>query len=144
MAVIAAAVIAYGIVFWTPWFGARPDYGISKVDAGYADYSYDYSVLADVRELGKRQPEEVQAVATELWDALLKEEEGTLYRLKWVPDVCIEFDCRNVLSSDVKPYIDLVLGYKQSAEKTYRERLTLAISITALLVSMLALFKKKT
>jgi hypothetical protein len=29
--VIGAAIVAHGLVYWTPWFGARKDFGISGV-----------------------------------------------------------------------------------------------------------------
>lgn len=143
MAVVAASVV-YVVVFRMPSLrsGEWITTGVSDLTKPGVEYGYDFSPEI-VTELAKRQPEEAQALVKQLWHSLLQVDEADLYRLKWLPDVCIEIDCQGVPSKDVKPYVDLVLSYKQSAAKVVREQLAIAISVAAFVISVVGLFIKR-
>jgi hypothetical protein len=105
---------------------------------------YSYSFPDPVKELAKRQPEEVQVLVKELWKDLIKTDEADLFVLKSLPDVCLgEIDCRGMLGKDVKPFVEAALSHKQGAETNWIARLSLAVAVMAALISLAGLFIRK-
>jgi hypothetical protein len=142
--VLLSAATAYGLVFWAPWFGAKYFGGM--------EFEYiDTSTLYDVRELAQRQPKEVQATVTELFEELVGKSDAELYILRSLSDVCIaEFSCRGISSTVVKPFVEAALAHKTARETAAASagslntaRLSLAVAFAAFLVSIFGLFVKR-
>ena len=141
LAIFASAAIAYGLVFWTPWFGASTGWYVdSWVDVGYYDTS-----TPSIRDLAALQPEHYQALVKRLFEELVKLPESELYMLSAAgDDVCVSplIDCNGVPGRNVRPFVEKALAHKQSRETIaiaagglYASQLSLAVSIVALVVS---------
>lgn len=151
--VVASASIAYGLVFWTPWFGGRRDFGYGDYYGSSYDYSYDTFVPDRVIELAKLQPQEFQELVQSLFDELIKLPEAQLYMLNAAGDeVCLStlINCQGVPGKNVKPFVEKALAHKQATEtiaissgSLATARLSLAISFAAFLVSVAGLFLKR-
>lgn len=146
---LVSAVIAHALVYWTPLFGARSNFGIGGLFQSDWIYptSIDYFVplREEVVELAKLQPEEFQKVVEGLFDELVKLSEAQLYMLNSVDEVCnsLLIDCQGVPSKNVKPFVEKALSFKQTSEANaiaggslVTARLSLAVAFAALLISV--------
>jgi hypothetical protein len=145
--IIASAVIAYGLVFWTPWFGARDDFGFGDYGSTgwWVTESVDFYPYTTVTELAKMQPEQFQALLEEMFYGFLKLSEAQLYMLSAAGDhVCRStlIDCQGVPSENVKPFIEKALAHKQSANSTTVAQLSLAVAFAAFLISVAGFIRK--
>jgi hypothetical protein len=155
--VLLSAFIAHAAVYWTPWFGARADYGIGGLFRSggiYPDpisYSYDYFV-PDITDLTKLQPEEFQEVIQRLFDDLMHLSEAQLYMLNSVDEVCLSklIVCQGIPSKTVKPFLEKALAHKQARESLAisagsldTARLSLVVAFAAFIVSIAGLFVKR-
>lgn len=147
LAVLASATIAYGLVFWTPWFGARDDFGFADIyrdSGGSFESSTEYA--DGIRQLARLQPAEFQTTVEGLFKQLVKLSEAELYMLSSVGnDVCLSplIDCQSVPGENVKPFVEKALAHKQTREAVSiaaggldTSRLSLVISFAAFFVSL--------
>jgi hypothetical protein len=146
--VLAAAAIAYGLVFLTPWFGQRYDSGSGSGQdskGSYYDGSFDASdpyTRRGVQELAKLQPEQFQETVEALFNNFLRLSEAQLAMLNAAgDDVCVSplVDCQGVPSKNVKPFIEKALAYKQARESVAIARQSVAIAAGGLDTSRLSL-----
>jgi hypothetical protein len=142
--ILMSAAIAYGLVFWTPWFGIREDFGWSRGGVYIYPTYVEYFTTAtpyplDVQELAKRQPAEVQDIVKELWGKLVGLDDADLYILKSLPDVCLgNVDCLGLHSRDVKPFVEAALAARQTFETATIAWRSLYVAAGSLFISFLS------
>jgi hypothetical protein len=156
--VVLSAVIAYGMFFWTPWFGVRANFGWGRgsvyipdyINTEILDYTNTYvrwyylgsssSDLSSVQELAKRQSAEVQPLVKDLFKDLMKRSNAELYILRSLPDVCLgEIACRRIPSKDVKPFVEAALALRQTIETATIAWRSLYVAAGSLLVAFLSM-----
>jgi hypothetical protein len=154
VAVILSAIIAYGLVFMTPFFQRSDGRWVAdRVTSYYYPDTYSFDGWSEVQELAKLQPSQFQAVVQTLFDELLKLPEAQLYMLSGAgDDVCQAslIDCQGVPGKNVRPFVDKALAHKQAREAISissgsldTAKLSLAVAFAAFLVSVLGMFVKR-
>jgi hypothetical protein len=142
LSVAASALIAYALVFWTPWFGARGGYGNYDLIETYYTEPFEKKII----ELSKLKPEDFQSVVKGLFDDLKVLSEEELYMLSAAgDDVCQSplISCQGLPGRTARPFIEKALAHKQARQTTAiaggvleTARFSLAVAIFAMLVSV--------
>jgi hypothetical protein len=147
--VCVSFVVTWVLVFHTPLFNTiNVDYfGLRYVGGDL------YEAERELRELEKLQPQEFHAVIKVLFEDLVEKPNEQLYMLKAAGDaVCSSplIYCYGVPGKNVAAFVDMALTHKQTSETAATRagnlataRLSLAVSLAALLVSIGGLFLKR-